>query len=122
MKIVPFLFATTLVAWTGCSGSKAKLREQEAYIRGQQQAIAAQQQAQQPAVWVRGLVRNPRVPWTENLTLAQALVAAQYTGMTDPGSIRIIRQGRAYQIDPKRLVRGLEDPPLEAGDLIELGR
>ena len=122
MKFIPVLLATVVLLFTGCSGSKAKLREQQAFIRGQQQAIAAQQQAQEPAVWVRGLVRNPRVPWTENLTLAQAIVAAQYTGTFDPTRIQITRQGQVYRINPKRLVRGLEDPPLEPGDLIELSR
>jgi len=122
MKIIPAaLLALCALCFTGCSGSNAKLREQEAYIRGQQQAIAAQQ-ANQPAVWFRGLVKNPRVPWTENLTLTQAIVAAQYTSNLDPLNIKITRHGQTIRIDPKRLVRGLEDPPLEAGDLIELSR
>ena len=123
MKTILFILLTAILVTPGCAGkSKAKLREQQAFLRGQQQAIAAQQEAQQPAVWFRGLIRHPRVAWTENLTLAQALVAADYTGTLDPTSIKIIRQGQTYRIDPKRLLRGLEDPPLEPGDLVEIGR
>ena len=123
MKTILFILLAAVLVTPGCaSKSKAKLREQEAFLRGQQQAIAAQQEAQQPAVWFRGLIRHSRVPWTENMTLAQALVAADYTGTLDPTSIKIIRQGQTYRIDPKRLLRGLEDPPLEPGDLVEISR
>ena len=123
MKTIWFLLLPSVLATAGCaSSSKAKVREQEAFLRGQQQAIAAQQQAQQPAVWFHGLIRHPRVPWTENMTLAQALVAAEYTGTLDPASIKVIRQGQTYRIDPKRLLRGLEDPPLEPGDIVEITR
>ena len=123
MKTILFILLAAVLVTPGCaSKSKAKRREQEAFLRGQQQAIAAQQEAQQPAVWFRGLIRHPRVPWTENMTLAQALVAADYTGTLDPTSIKIIRQGQTYRIDPKRLLRGLEDPPLEPGDLVEISR
>ena len=123
MKTILFILLAAVLVTPGCaSKSKAKLREQEAFLRGQQQAIAAQQEAQQPAVWFRGLIRHPRVPWTENMTLSQALVAADYTGTLDPTSIKIIRQGQTYRIAPKRLLRGLEDPPLEPGDLVEVTR
>ena len=86
------------------------------------QSIAAQQQAQQPAVWFHGPVRNPRIPWTEELTLARALASADYTGTLNPRTLKVIRKGQTYLIDIKRLLRGLEDPPLEAGDLIEISR
>ena len=123
MKTILFILLAAVLVTPGCaSKSKTKLREQEAFLRGQQQAIAAQQEAQQPAVWFRGLIRHSRVPWTENMTLAQALVAADYTGTLNPTSIKIIRQGQTYRIDPKRLLRGLEDPPLEPGDLVEVTR
>jgi hypothetical protein len=107
----------------GCvSGSKARLREKEAFQKGQQQAIAVQQQAQEPVVWFRGLVRRTRVPWTEGLTLAQGILAADYTGALNPGSVRVIRRGQVYPIDMKLLLRGEEDPLLEPGDIVEVLR
>ena len=110
-----------LLATAGCAG-KSKQREAEAFRMGQQQAIEAQRLAQEPAVWFRGPVRNPRVPWKENLTLAQAIVAADYASQLDPTRIIIFRQGQTYRVDPRRLLRGLEDPALEPGDIVEIGR
>ena len=68
------------------------------------------------------MVRNPRVPWTEGLTLARALLAAEYTGTLDPTRIRITRQGQSYTVDVKHLLRGQDDPLLEPGDLVEVFR
>ena len=115
------LLVAVVLATAGCA-SKAKQREADAFRRGQQQALDAVRTAQEPAVWFRGLVRHPRVTWRENLTLAQALVAAEYSGAIDPWRINIIRQGQTYRVDPKRLLRGLEDPVLEPGDIIEIAR
>lgn len=110
----------------GCTtASKARSEAQKSFLQGQQQAIAAQQQlqaGQQASVWFRGLVRNNRVPWAENLTLSRALAAAQYTGALDPAGILVIRQGQAHRIDPRRLLRGEDDPVLEPDDIIELQR
>jgi|SRR6185503_311974 hypothetical protein len=115
-----FLAAVVLLASAGCAG-KAKQREAEAFRRGQQNALEAQS-ARDPSVWVRGMVRHPRVPWHENLTLSQALVAADYTGALNPWQIKVIRQGQVYRVDPKRLLRGQEDPVLEPEDIIEIPR
>ena len=89
MKTTILLLLAAVLITTGCANkSQAKLREQEAFLKGQQQAFAAQQQAQQPAVFFRGL----------------------------------IRQGQTYPINIKTLLRGLDDPPLEPGDIVEVTR
>ena len=107
----------------GCvSKSGAHRREMEAFQKGQQQAVTAQQQTQAPVVWFRGLIRNSRVPWSEGLTLAQGILAAQYTGASNPSSVRVTRQGQVHLIDLKLLLRGEEDPLLEPGDLVEVLR
>ena len=77
---------------------------------------------QEPAVFFRGMVRNPRVLWTEDLTLAQALLDAEWTGALEPTKIRITRQGRNHDVDVRRLLRGVENPLLEPGDVIEVFR
>jgi len=115
-----FLAAVVLVT-AGCAG-KVKQRETEAFRRGQQQALEAQQLAQEPVVWFRGMVRHARVPWREDLKLTQALLAAEYTGALDPKRINVMRQGQTYRVDPKRLLLGLEDPVLEPGDVVEIAR
>jgi hypothetical protein len=115
------LLVAVVLATAGCGGN-AKQREAAAFRRGQQQALDAVRTAQEPAVWFRGLVRHPRVAWHENLTLAQALVAADYMGALNPSRIDIIRQGQTYRVNPIRLLRGQEDPVLEPGDIIEIPR
>ena len=111
-----------IVVLTACvSKSKARHESERAFMEGQQRAlIEQQQQQQQPAVWFRGDVRNQRIPWTEGLTLSQALVAAQYTGNWDPRLIRITRNGEIYPVNARRLLRGQDDPVLEPGDLVEV--
>ena len=59
----------------------------------------AQTQGQGPCVTVNGEVRNHVVPWTEGMTLAKAVVAADYLGAADPGQIIIVHNGRR---DPRR--------------------
>jgi hypothetical protein len=117
------------VVLTGCKTKATAQREadRKAFIATQQSAMAGleqqqQQQQQQPVVWFRGEVRNPRVPWTEGLTLAQALLAAQYTSNWDPHIITVTRQGEVHPVNPRRLLRGQEDPLLEPGDVVEVHR
>ncbi len=71
-------------------------------------------------VTVRGQVRNPVIPWTEGLTLAQALVQADYIGFGDPREIMVVRQGVTYRVDPQRLLKGLGNGPLLPGDIVDI--
>jgi len=108
----------------GCvSKSNADARARAAYMAGQQEAMARMQQvqpqAQGPSVTINGEVRNRVVPWTEGLTLAQALVAADYCGAAEPGQIIIVHNGIATRIDPKQLLTGV-DIPLQPGDVVQL--
>ena len=117
------VFAVTL-ALAGCTTKNQALAQSRgSFIAGQQQGFA-QAQAQAPAttVTILGDVRNRTVEWTEELTLTQAIVTAEYLHSRDPSSITITRQGRKYEVSPKRLAKGLEDPYLEPGDLVELHR
>jgi hypothetical protein len=112
------------VALCGCE-SRQSAREQarEAYVAGQSQALAQEQsllQAQRPSVTVRGEVENPVIPWTDDLTLTKAIVAAHYTGFMNPSAVRVMRNGQVVQqflaVD---LLRG-HDMPLQSGDVVEL--
>jgi hypothetical protein len=118
---VPLLLAG---AAGGCvSRSKADARARAAYMAGQQEAVARMQQvqaqAQGPSVTIRGEVRNAVVPWTEGLTLAKALVAADYYGKGDPSQIIIVHNGIGRRYDPKLVLNGT-DLPLEPGDMVVL--
>jgi hypothetical protein len=73
-------------------------------------------------VWIRGEVKNSVLPWTEEMTVARAIVAADYRGIGDPYSILLIRQGQTRKINPRDLVKGRDDLPLEPGDMIVIER
>lgn len=129
---------SSLLLWvvlqTGCTTkSKARAQAQSAFMAGQLQALQRARQAQsappgsQPVpassaggVTIQGEVANPVVPWSVGLTLARALVAAEYRGVKDPSLILILRKGQAYQVNPRQLLDGVIDPVLEPGDVVEL--
>jgi hypothetical protein len=106
---------------TGCvSQSTARREHLKAYEEGRQKALSEQATQNDPVVWFRGDIRNPRVPWREGLTLAEALLTAQYTWSWDPHLITVTRDGKVYPVNPKMLMRGTDNPVLEAGDIIEV--
>ena len=74
---------------------------------------------QGPAVSFMGPVRNATVPWTPDLTLAQAVIAADYMGPQDPKLIVIRRQNEEIPVNPQHLLGGV-DIPVVAGDVIEI--
>ena len=111
-------------AFAGCvSKSKANAQARRAYIAGQQETMVRMQQMQTqgqgPSVTVNGEVRNHVVPWTEGMTLAKALVAADYFGATDPAQIIIVHNGVATRVEPRQLLSGT-DIPLQPGDVVHL--
>ena len=104
---------------SGCTTkSKANAAARAAYSTGQQQATERILQSRN-SVTIMGPVRNPLVPWTQDLTLAKALVASDYYGKANPREIVIVRSGQPMPVDPKQLLAG-EDVPLEAGDVVRI--
>ena len=111
-----------LAASNGCvSQSKAKAQAKAAFLAGQQEAASRSKLAEMSAanVTIIGPVRNPAVSWSEDLTLAKAILAAGYVPASDPRQIVIIRNGEAIMIEPKRLLAG-EDVPLLRGDVLQI--
>lgn len=85
---------------------------------------AAMQDAMRQAqmvVQVRGPVRNHIVPWNDDLTLASALVEADYIGRIDPLSVTVTRARKVYRFSASRLLSG-GDMFLEPGDVIDIHR
>jgi hypothetical protein len=118
--LIPVL--VSLVGLTACvSKNNADARARAAFLAGQQQAAqrARQTQIQGPTVTLVGEVRNPIVRWTADLTLAKAVVAAEYYGSVDPTEIVIQREGQENRYDPKNLLGG-QDVQLEPNDVILL--
>jgi hypothetical protein len=122
MKTWLVLLLLSLIA-TGCvSKSKGKLREQNAFLAGQNAALMqrlADKDAQTPGVNIVGPVQHSHVPWVVGLTLAQAIVTAEYIGQDQPTQIIVTRNGESATLDASALLNG-KNVPLEVGDTIEL--
>ncbi len=105
----------------GCiSKSKADAQAREAYQAGQRDAQTRMaQQPQVPSVTILGDVKNHAIPWTQDLTVAKAILAAGYSARTDPTDIVIVRDGKGTKVDPQKLLAG-EDVPLQAGDVVAI--
>jgi hypothetical protein len=122
MRAAPlYLLVLTLC---GCvSQRSAREQAREAYVAGQSQALAQQRlllQAQHPSVTVQGQVESPVVPWTEDMTVTRAIVAAHYTGFMNPSAVRVLRNGQVVQqFQGVDLLRG-RDAPLQSGDVVQL--
>ena len=85
---------------------------------------AAMQDAMRQAqmiVQVRGQVRNGIIPWSEDLTLAGALVEADYIGRMNPMSVTVTRGRKVTRFSAARLLSG-GDMFLHPGDVIDIHR
>ena len=69
---------------------------------------------------MQGPVRNPVVPWTEGLTLAQAIVDADYTGFMNPKLVRVIRNGQIIEEMKGIDLLHHQDVPLETGNIVDI--
>src|SRR5476651_350116 len=106
MKMLAVILLLAL-ADGGCAGkAKARLKEQNAFLAGQNVLLRQQQQAQSPNITVLGAVQNPQVPWVAGLTLAQAIATANYLAPQEPREIIITRQGENASLDAKVLLNG----------------
>jgi hypothetical protein len=131
MTLMRFAWVICAMALTvfGCASHKSKNDEQlrRAYAAGAATARMQMQQnqVQQPAlpsqgdpqVRILGAVRNPVLVWSDGLTLARALVLAEYERNNTPASITIYRNNQPLQIDPQAVLNGA-DYPLFPGDLV----
>jgi hypothetical protein len=104
---------------SGCTTqSKARAEARAAYFAGQNAALV-RNAAQGNRVLVIGQVKNHEIDWTNGLTLARAIVAANYAGLGDPTEIILTRQGRNTIVNPQDLLNG-HDVPLQPGDTITI--
>ena len=120
MKKCFLCLAGLWVLATGCTTqSEARARAQAAFMEGRRQAAESMNQNQAPMVFIIGPVRYPNIPWTPDLTLARALVIADYVNPGDPSQIIVTRNGENIPVAPRKLLQG-QDLPLLAGDRIEI--
>jgi hypothetical protein len=116
---IPHFLVLATVILAGCVSKKtAQLQSQSAFMAGQQQQAAQQT----PVVFVRGDVAKNVVPWHEGMTLADALLVAEYRGLWDPKAVVITRQGERVTVNARNLLHGRDNPVLLPGDVLELQR
>jgi len=127
IKLISLALVAALTA-CGCTSKKTQIRR--AYAAGAQAAQAQMLRAQtpqsmsqpvptttDPQVRILGAVRNPVLTWSEGLTLARAVVLAEYEKSTVPTAITIFRNNQPLQIDPQLVLQG-QDYPLFPGDIV----
>jgi len=120
LKAAVYLFCLALIAVAGCTTrSKAKTEANAAFMAGQERGMMQAQELQRTDVRILGNVKNPLIEWTSSLTLAEAIIAAEYLGPRDPREIIVVRKGQMFHFDPRRLLGG-EDLPLLPGDTVEI--
>lgn len=97
----------------------AQGRIEAAYQTGRHQALDEVYESRFPVVTVLGPVATPKLDWTEDLTLARAIVAARYLAPADPSRIILHRGGSRFEINPTELLAG-QDWALLPGDRVEI--
>ena len=119
---LPLACLSVICLLVGCGESAARrgARNQAAFQAGQQAGAMMSQPSRE--ILILGEVRQRHLLWSEGLTLSRAIVQAEYTGFRDPTHITVVRGGQRYPVSPKSLLRAEQDPLLEPGDVIEIGR
>jgi hypothetical protein len=118
-RLVLLALMAVLVA-AGCTTkSKARAEAGAAFAAGQNEGLRLAQ-TQGKDITIIGPVRNRVVLWEEGLTLAHAIDAAVYTGFSDPRLIVLKRGPESVTIKANDLLRGVNNPVLEPGDLVEI--
>ncbi|HAM72226.1 MAG TPA: hypothetical protein DCM86_11340 [Verrucomicrobiales bacterium] len=121
--VAALLASVILVAGEGCvSRSHARREAAIAFQAGQiqQQHPAPTPEQIRASILFRGNVRNALVRWQPQMTLSQAIVAAEFLGAQDPRSIVVTRNGQPVFVDVRRLLRGGDDREVFPGDIVEL--
>ncbi len=111
--------ALALLLAAGCvSKESARENSRRAFEAGVQQG-RKDAEVRLTSVFIRGPVQQPTIPWRDGLTVAQAIVEAVYNARQDPQAMSITRGNRIIPVDLALLLQGV-DPPLEAGDIIDI--
>ena len=105
----------------GCASDRSdqQTEAQRQFLAGQDEAFAILERSGVPVVRVAGPFERPVIQWQEDMTLAQAILAAGYLDNRDPGQIIIQRGPTALNIDPAILLQG-EDVQVQSGDVIHV--
>jgi len=120
MKRLIFCLLLLALMASGCTTkSNARIEARAAYNAGRAAAYQQMLEEEHTSIRVVGKVKNPEFEWKEGMSLMEALIKADWTGMQNPKGIIIIRKHGPITVDMKAFLNG-DDVLLEAGDTIEL--
>ncbi|MDB6053454.1 MAG: hypothetical protein JWN25_977 [Verrucomicrobiales bacterium] len=106
------------------SRKKAQQQAMAAYVAGRR-AAQVQASSETPPIDLRhqvavvGNVQNHAIDWRAGLTVATAILTAQYVPETTPAEIRIYHRNRIVRFSGEELLAG-RDEPVFTGDKIEI--
>jgi hypothetical protein len=104
----------------GCTTrAKARAAEEAAFRAGQQQG-ALIERARQNGITFKGPVVNSIVPWHEKMTLAQAVVSAEWCGKGNPRQIILSHGDDRMEMTMEELLENGAQFPVHPGDTVEL--
>jgi len=103
----------------GCTTrSKARANADAAFHAGQQRAMI-QAHAEQNGITFTGPVLRRIVPWTEGITLAEVIAAAQWSGLGDPQLVIVTRGSGRVEMTPAEVLAAAQFL-MEPGDKVEM--
>jgi len=119
LLLVAGIVGTVSCATTGCtSRTKAQAQAEAAFRAGHQQALR-QAEVRRNSISFTGPVLNSLVPWTEDMTLGQAIGAAGWNGKGDPRLIILTRGKEVITMTPDQLLEAADEPALP-GDHVDM--
>jgi hypothetical protein len=109
----------TLMAGISCtSNARARVQADAAFRAGQEQAVR-NEEARKRGITFTGPVSNSLIPWTEGLTLSQAIAAAGWNTKGDPRLIILTRGAEIVTMTPAQALEAATEP-VHPGDHVDM--
>jgi hypothetical protein len=109
----------TLVAGTGCTSSARSRAQADAAFRAGQEQSLRNEEARKRGIAFTGPVRSSLVPWTEGMTLGQAIAAAGWNTKGDPRLIILTRGTEVVTMTPQQALEAAVEP-VHPGDHVDM--
>ena len=120
VKLECILSLLLVMTLCGCeTKATARARARAAYAAGRAAAYHQFEEEQRTSIRVIGDVRISEIEWEDGMTLAGALLVAEYQNKGVPGEIFIDRHGLRIPVNMKAFLKG-HDVILEPGDTVEI--
>lgn len=113
------LIIAALTVSIGCASTSKARAKADAESRAAQQQALRLEEARKRSISFTGPVVNPLVPWTEGLTLGQAMGAAGWRSKNDPRLIILTRGQEIVTMTPEHALQAAGEP-VQPGDHVDM--